>query len=161
MQVPVTETGWLPYDLAGNWCEECGRAKSFRLWPGTLTGCKTCDEIVTRHRCTGRPRIGELADGQMWECRDCGSRWTPRTETEYCLDCCGDCGHQVPVRRWNKEEGDRIGTAPRHDPQPFAPFRNILPRSAVPASPPGPFGECYPMASGAMVHVRPGCRCTH
>ena len=40
-----------------------------------------------------------------------------------------------------------------------APFRNLLPRSAASHDPPGPFGECYAMASGTMVHVRPGCRC--
>ena len=36
----------------------------------------------------------------------------------------------------------------------FAPFRKggITP-------PRSPFGECYQMASGPMVHVRPGCRC--
>ena len=34
-------------------------------------------------------------------------------------------------------------------------------RSALAAaySRPGPFGECYQMASGPMVHVKPGCRC--
>ena len=36
-------------------------------------------------------------------------------------------------------------------------WRGLMPRSASP--PPGPFGECYAMASGTMVHVRPGCRC--
>ena len=38
MMPAVAENGILMYDLAGNWCEECGRAKSFRLWPGVLTG---------------------------------------------------------------------------------------------------------------------------
>ena len=66
-------TGILAYDLAGNWCEECGRAKSFRLFPGVLTGCKTCDEVITRHRCTKRP---DLAAGGSWTCPDCGkTQW--------------------------------------------------------------------------------------
>ena len=58
----VSENGIIAYDLgAGMFCEECGRPKSFRLWPGTRTGCKTCDEVVTRHRCTKRP------DREYWQ----------------------------------------------------------------------------------------------
>ena len=135
------------YGLAGNWCEECGRAKSFRLFPGTLTGCGLCDEVVTRHRCTGRPPIEDLADGQTWECPECGSTWTPRTEERDCPDCCGDCGHQVAARTWDSEKGGRIDTAPRHVPQPFTPFRNRF------------AGPCYRTDGGIMTHVKPGCRC--
>ena len=54
--------------------------------------------------------------------------------------------------------GDRIDSA-EACPAPFTPFRNPFPRSAIPADPPGPFGSCYAMASGSIVHVRPGCRC--
>ncbi len=126
----MTENGIVPYGLAGRFCcEECGQAKSFRLWPGMLTGCKTCDEVITRHRCTSRPDISEVADGQSWECRECGSTWTPRAREEDCPDCCGECGHQVTVRHWEVVEGDRIGSAPRYRPEPFTPFRNRIPRS--------------------------------
>ena len=122
MQVPVSENGILMYDLAGNWCEECGRAKSFRLWPGTLTGCKTCDEIVTRHRCTGRPALDGLEPGASWKCPDCGTAWTV-IEKE---DLCGECGQVTGMRNvwWEAVPGDRIDTAPRYKPEPFAPLRN-------------------------------------
>jgi len=152
----VTENGWLPYDLAGNFCEECGRAKSLRLWPGTLTGCKTCDEVVTRHRCvySGRPGLDSMALGDSWECPDCGSAWTCAEKEDWCPEC----GHVCGMRKgWDSVPGDRLDTAPRHVPQPFAPFRNPFPRRAP--VPPGPFGECYQMPGGAKVHVRPGCRC--
>ena len=146
------EKGWLPYDLAGNWCEECGRAKSYRLWPGVLTGCKTCDEVVTRHRCMKRP---DLDVGQSWECPDCGTLWTAAEEEE----TCGECGQGIGTMRrtWNSVPGDRIDSAPRYEPRPFTPLRNLFAgtsRSAV--SPPS---SCYTMANGSMVHVKPGCRC--
>lgn len=163
MQVPeVSAPGIIPYGLAGNFCEECGQAKMSRLFE-VLTGCKTCDEVITRHRCTGRPDIGSLADGQAWECPDCGSRWAPRTVQEACADCCGDCGHTVTVRRWDSEEGPRTDTAPRYSPAPWTPFRNALRDSvaailAPPARASHP-GSCYRTASGAQVHVKPGCRC--
>ena len=41
-----------------------------------------------------------------------------------------------------------MDTAPRHDPQPFTPFRN-----------PFTAGPCYRTDGGSMVHVKPGCRC--
>ena len=148
----------LAYDLAGNWCEECCRAKSFRLWPGMLTGCKTCDEVVTRHRCTGLPAVTDRAPGQQWECPDCESFWTLAEERVACLDCCGECGHMVTSRRWELTEvGERIGSAPRYRPQPYTPLRNPFPRPAV--SRPGPFGSCHRTDGGVMVHVKPGCRC--
>ena len=155
--MPVTENGIIPYDLADGWfCEECHRPKSFRLWPGTRTGCKTCDEVVTRHRCTKRPDRESLALGASWTCPDCGTTWTC-TEKE---DWCGECGHVCGMKKgWDSVPGDRLDTAPRHDPQPFTPLRNPFPRSAARHDPPGPFGDCYQMAGGAMVHVRPGCRC--
>jgi hypothetical protein len=108
------------YDLAaGNFCEECGRAESLRLWPGTLTGCTACDEAVTRHRCTSRP---ELALGESWTCPGCGTLWTATEEEETCWEC----GHGIGTMRrtWETIPGARIDTAPRYAPQPFAPFRN-------------------------------------
>ena len=151
----------IPYGLDGNWCEECGRAKSFRLFPGTLTGCKLCDEVITRHRCTGRPDRDPLDPGESWECPDCGSTWTAIEEA----DNCGECGQEVWRKTWAVVEGDRIATAPRHEPQPFSPFRSAL-REIADASFRRPFrneirrpGSCYRMGNGSMVHVRPGCRC--
>jgi hypothetical protein len=155
----VTETGWLPYDLADNWCEECGRAKSYRLWPGLLTGCKTCDEVITRHRCTRLPAVTDRAPGQEWECPDCGSSWRLAEEEDWCPDCCGECGHKVTSRRWVlEEEGDRLDTAPRHVPPVYTPFRNPF-RPVAASSKPGPFGECHRTPGGIMIHVKPGCRC--
>lgn len=151
------EKGILACDLAGNWCEECGRAKSFRLWPGTLTGCKTCDDVITAHRCGGRPALADLAAGQSWTCPDCDSAWTVIEEDEACPDCCGECGHLVTTRRWQIVTGARYATAPRYKPEPFAPLRNLLLRPSV--SRPGPFGSCHRTPGGIMVHVKPGCRC--
>ena len=152
------EHGWLPYDLAGNWCEECGRAKSFRLWPGILTGCATCDEVITRHRCTKRP---DLPIGQSWECPDCGTLWTAAEEE----DTCESCGQGIGTmnRTWETVPGDRIDTAPRHKPEPWTPLRNAW-RSTVDAmyarpAPPSLPKDCYRMTGGSMVHVKPGCRC--
>ena len=147
---PVTGPGVIPFDLAGNWCGECGRPKAFRLHD-MLTGCGECDEVVTRHRCTGRPDITQLADGQAWECPDCGSRWTPRSREEACADCCGDCGHTVTVRKWDYEEGPRLADAPRHVPLPYQPIRYAPFRAA-------PSRSCYLTASGLPVHYR-GCGC--
>lgn|GEM_PF-2010838 len=167
----MSENGIIPYDLAGNWCEECGRAKSLRLF-GYLTGCSLCDEVVTRHRCTKRPDLESLALGESWTCPDCDTLWTTREEEE----TCGECGQGIGTMRktWDREPGDRIDTAPRHEPQPFTPFRNAFYNSArvltdrpqlspfygvAATSRPGPFGSCYETAGGIKVHVRPGCRC--
>ena len=146
---PVSEHGIIGYDLTGNWCEKCGRAKSFRLWPGGLTGCATCDEVVTRHRCTKRP---DLDVGQSWTCPDCDSVWTAREEEE----TCGECGQGIGRMRktWDSVPGDRIDSAPRYKPEPWTPFRNIFTRQA-PSRP----EECYRTPGGIMVHVEPGCRC--
>ena len=151
----MTGNGILMYDLAGNWCEECGRAKSYRLWPGVRTGCKTCDEVVTRHRCTKRP---DLATGQSWTCPDCGTLWTAREEEETCGECGQGIGGTVQ-RTWDTIPGDRIATAPRYEPRPYGPFRSLFPLPAARMTRPGPFGECYKTATGIQVHVRPGCRC--
>lgn len=141
----MSEHGIFLGDLAaGYFCEECGRAKSYRLWPGNLTGCKTCDEVVTRHRCTKRP---ELATGESWTCPDCGTIWTAGEEEE----TCGECGQGIGATRrtWDLVLGDRIDSAPRHKPEPWTPFRNRI----------QPSSRCYKTPSGSMVHVKPGCRC--
>lgn len=157
-------SGIFAYGLGhGFFCEECGKAKSQRLF-GMLTGCGTCDEVITSHRCTGRPDLDGLADGESWECPDCGSKWTPRSEERDCPDCCGACGHRVTARTWDTEEGSRLATAPRYKPEPWTPLRNALRETANALAapprrdPPGP-GACYRMGNGSMVHVRPGCRC--
>jgi hypothetical protein len=121
----VSAPGWIPYDLSGNFCEECGQAKSMRLWPGTLTGCKTCDEVITRHRCTGRPDLDTLVLGESWTCPDCGTVWSA-VEVE---DTCGECGRSGMEKGWSHVPGDRIAAAPRYKPQPFPPFRDRLPRA--------------------------------
>ena len=155
----MTEHGILMYDLAGNWCEECGRAKSYRLWPGVLTGCKTCDEVVTRHRCIDtRPGPDGFDAGDRWTCPGCGTVWAVTEEGAWCDECgCHECRTE---KRWTVSvRGDRIDTAPRRDPRPYAPFRSLFPLPAARVTRPGPFGECYKTASGMTVHVRPGCRC--
>ena len=125
----MTGAGIIPYGLAGNWCEECGQAKSYRMWPGLLTGCATCDEVVTRHRCTGRPELDSLDVGASWTCPDCDTIWAIAEEAVWCPECgCRECRTE---KRWTVAvPGDRIGTAPRHDPQPYTPFRNRLPGGA-------------------------------
>lgn len=51
----MTEHGINLYDLAaGYFCEECGQPKGLRLFDN-LTGCATCDDVITTHRCTGLP----------------------------------------------------------------------------------------------------------
>lgn len=113
--------GIIPYDLAkGMWCSECGQPKMNRLleYP---TKCTECTEVITRHRCT-LPKDWPL--GRDWECPLCDSIWTLDSETVACPDCCGDCDHQVPQKHWSCIPGGRIDTAPKHKPQPLAPFRN-------------------------------------
>ena len=123
----MTETGWIPYGLSAHFCEECGQAKSYRMWPGMLTGCATCDEVVTRHRCTdsGRPELDDLALGASWTCPDCGTAWSVVEREEIC----GECGQGIGTMRraWDMVPGDRIDTAPRYEPQPYTPLRNRLP----------------------------------
>ena len=83
----VTEHGIIPYDLdSGYFCEECGRAKSLRLFDN-LTGCATCDDVITTHRCTGRPSLDDLALGESWECRECGTAWSAVEEEDFCSEC--------------------------------------------------------------------------
>lgn len=116
--------GIYAYDLAGNWCEECGRAKMNRAY-GVLTGCPACDEVVTRHRCENLPPLSALVDGSRWTCRDCGSVWVLVTSTEACPDCCGECGHTVTVTRWDVT-ADHRADGPRRQPRGYSPMRNLL-----------------------------------
>lgn len=160
----MSENGILMYDLAGNWCEQCGQPKLNRALD-MLTGCPACDEVVTRHRCPERPAITDRAPGQSWECPDCGRLWRLAEREEPCPDCCCECDHTVTRRRWDlEEEGDRIDTAPRHKPEPYTPLWNAL-RSTVnslyarPRTERPSFGTCHRTDKGIMVHVKPGCRC--
>jgi len=152
----VTEHGIIPYGLADFCCGECGRPMSQRLF-GMLTGCKTCDDVITRHRCTKRPGLNA---GESWTCPDCGTIWTAGEEEETCPECGQGIGSMR--RTWETVPGERLDSAPRHQPQPWTPFRNALRETvrtmyARPGRPPP--GSCYQMASGTMVHVKPGCRC--
>ena len=117
--------GITPYDLAysGAWCSECGKPKLNRLWEYP-TDCTECTEVITRHRCK-RP---DLELGRAWQCPDCDSTWTLDEKPAACPDCCGECDHVIIQRRWDYVPGDRIDTAPKHKPQPLAPFRNPFPR---------------------------------
>ena len=114
--------GIIAYDLAGNFCEECGRPKLNRLLYRAPSGCATCDEVITRHRCTKRPALDRLAMGESWECPDCGSVWTV-TETE---DSCGECGRGEMVPGWSVIAGDRMDTAPKYVPYVPVPVRRRL-----------------------------------
>jgi hypothetical protein len=142
----VSSPGIVPYGLSIHFCDECGQPLASRLW-GFMTGCKTCDDAITRHRCERRPPRDRLAVGDSWTCPDCLSVWTA-TEEE---DTCGECMQPRMVKTWDYAEGSQVATAPRHMPQPYAPFRDNIPRREV--------GGCYRMDSGSMVHVKPGCRC--
>lgn len=110
-----------------------------------LTGCATCDEVITRHRCTARPPLDSLAPGESWACPECWGTWTVTEEER----ACPECGHSRMVKTWAYAAGGRIDSAPRHQPYALVPLRNILPRAS----------QCYRLASGARVHIRPGCRC--
>lgn len=162
--------GILAYNLLTpeDFCEECGRAKISRLmFDGVMSyDCATCKEVATRHRCTKRPALETVALGDSWECPDCGSLWAVIEEE----DTCGECGRSGMVPGWSYQQGDRYDTAPRYEHKPMIPFRNVLPsyspyveyhrrRAELAARDAVPPGACYSMPSGALVHVKPGCRC--
>lgn len=152
-EITADASGVLGYDLAGGiFCEECGRPKSNRLF-GFLLGCKSCDEVITRHRCTQRPGLDALTVGESWECPERGSLWSV-AEAE---DTCGECGRSGVEKSWSSTPGPRLATAPRYVPDPFPPLRAVL--AAFTAPPVRPASGCYRTASGFAVHVRPGCRC--
>ena len=159
-RIAVTSPGIIAYGLAGNWCEECGHAKMDRLLMSAPSGCKTCDEAITRHRCTGRPPLDDLAVSESWTCPDCDSVWTC-TEKE---DTCGECGQVTgTIKAWETVAGVRVDTAPRYEPYVPVPIRNTLRRALDLLAPRGwekpSLGTCYRMGNGSMVHVKPGCRC--
>jgi uncharacterized protein (DUF983 family) len=151
----VTENGILAYDLAGSgiWCEECGTPKLNRLLM-SRSDCKTCQEAITRHRCTGLPDLDGLPQGAAWSCPDCGTAYVLGSVE----DTCGECGQVTGYRpAWGVVFiGTRVDTAPRYTPQPWTPMRNLISR---PRSAQLPLGSCYRMRNGSMVHVKPGCRC--
>lgn len=151
------------YDLAPPACPECGRFLASRMLLSAPSGCGTCDEAITRHRCTGRPSREGLEPGESWECPDCGSTWT----AVELADSCGECGQEVWRKTWETVEGDRTDSAPRYNPVVFTPFRDLARALAEPpayspwtgrgdAARPA---ECYRTAAGFTVHVKPGCRC--
>jgi len=75
--------GLYPFDLTGHHCPECGQPKLRRLMltgRTCLTGCAACDAVILAHRCTGRPDIDTLFDGDQWKCPACGLVWTARVE---------------------------------------------------------------------------------
>jgi hypothetical protein len=41
---------------------------------------------------------------------------------------CSECGHRITVTVMDYTRGDRVDTAPRHRPQPLAPFRSKFER---------------------------------
>lgn len=140
-------TGILAYGLAeGRFCPECGLPLMRRLLE-ILTGCKTCDDVITRHRCTRRPALDKLPVGESWKCPDCLSIWTATEEERPCEEC----ANPRQVKTWAYTEGSQVATAPRRKPFGLARFRDNIPRRE--------FGPCYRMRNGSMVHVKPGCRC--
>jgi hypothetical protein len=150
------------YDLAGGWfCGDCGRPIGNRWLMTAPSGCATCDETITRHRCTGRPSLGDHTVDDTWECPDCRTIWLVGEE----LDTCRECGRSGTVPAWTVAvHGDRIDSAPRYNPVVYTPLRNALAgivRTLL--APPPRTGErpreCYRMPSGARVHIKPGCRC--
>lgn len=156
----MNETGINLYDLAPAACPECGRFLASRMLLTAPSGCGTCDEAITRHRCT---RCPPLAPGESWTCPECDSTWTAAEED----DACGECGQPVKRKAWSVEVGARIGTAPRYNPVVFTPFRDLARALAEPPaySPQTGRGDaarpagCYRTAAGFTVHVKPGCRC--
>jgi len=142
----MSETGIFAYDLPPPGCPECGTPLGNRWLMTGDSGCATCDEAVTRHRCLSRPRLGSLAVGESWTCRECWSVWTVTEED----GTCGHCGRSGPEKTWAYAAGARVDEAPRYKPVVFTPFRNVIPQ---------PAGPCHQTRSGIMVHVKPDCRC--
>jgi hypothetical protein len=141
----VSEFGLIPYDLMPVLCTECQQPVTRRLF-GYPAGCATCDDVITSHRCTGRPAVLDHHAGDHWECPECRSVWLV-VKTE---DPCPECGQPVTEHTWQVAHvGERIAMAPRYKPVRYTPFRNVLAR-------PSP---CYSLPGGSRVHVRPGCRC--
>jgi uncharacterized protein (DUF983 family) len=104
--------------LGGNECPSCGRPKLARLFALSRTGCEECDEVITRHRCAGRPASDDVFPGTRWKCPQCASVWMAREHAE----SCGECGQEVVRRCWDVTD-DRRAEGPRVDPQLYTPFR--------------------------------------
>jgi hypothetical protein len=69
--------------------------------------------------------------------------------SRFLAETCPECGTPGPVRHLSVVAGCETCTA--NDPRPVI----MLPRELqTPRS-----EKCYRMTSGAMVHVKPGCRC--
>ena len=97
------------FDLASEFCPDCGQAKSLRL-AAYLTGCATCDEIRTRHRCEGRPLAFEQADDAEWSCDGCGAVYRIRVEVE-----------EIEHRMW-----ETLTPAVREGPRQSQPWRGLI-----------------------------------
>ena len=163
----MNETGIQLYDLAPPACPECGQFLGSRWLMTGDSGCGTCDEAVTRHRCVTCPPLSSMTPGESWACPDCDSVWTAADEDEPC----GECGQAVKRKAWSVVVGDRIATAPRYKPVAFTPFRDLGRAVQKLAEPPAYSawdgtgdafsrpGSCYRARAGFLVHVRPGCRC--
>jgi hypothetical protein len=82
-----------------------------------------------------RELAAEFSDGLPQEARDAGMRveWAPGAEP---LAQAGVLVYDMVLPPWPR------GAL-------WTPLRDILPRAS----------KCYGLASGAMVHVKPGCRC--
>lgn len=100
---------------------------------------------------------GDLTEFLGEDCPECGTPGPQRHLSA--VGGCGTCAESDPrpvftaVRHALAQTGvllyDMVLPAWPGDAAPWAPFRNRIPRAT----------KCYAMASGAMVHVRPGCRC--
>lgn len=117
----MTPPGVVSYGLLDNThCQDCGRPKLARLFALGLTGCEQCDEVITRHRCSGRPSSDSVFPGTRWKCPVCASAWVAREREEPC----GHCGQPVVSKCWDIVD-DRRHEGPRTEPQPFTPFRDL------------------------------------
>jgi hypothetical protein len=89
------------------------------------------------------------------DCTECGTPGYQRhlSAVGGCATCATEDPRRVniPVRNKKIAAYDMVWPKPYDGPY-LAPFRASGLTSAVPA-------KCYRMASGAMVHVKPDCRC--
>ncbi len=114
------------FDLvAGHFCEECGHPKMNRLLD-VLTGCTTCDDVITAHRCEGRP-VAEEVD-QAWQCPDCLAWWLAERKE----DTCGECSQGLGTFTMGWKMASLPGRqGSRREPNGWQPFRNALPRKPM------------------------------
>ena len=115
------------YNLATDaFCAECERFKPDWILHSVPTGCATCDEMITRHRCTGQPDLDSLAVSGSWGCPVCGCVWTAVRGD------CHECGAPGMETTWSVVEGDRMDTAPRYEPDVPVKILNRLSLTAEP-----------------------------